>query len=95
MGFRQPVSVTKEDIKKGIIYYTPNYGGIIKVEFLKLLDDGTKALVKTKKGNPFVRELKFVFIDGQSAKNAGKDWEKSQRKNKKNKNKEINNIHGK
>lgn len=55
------------------------------MELLKLLDDGTKALVKTKKGNPFVRELKYIFAKGESAKNASRDWEHEQRKNKKKK----------
>lgn len=83
MANKRAIPVSKDDVKLNNIYYTVNYSDVIKVILLKLLDNGTKALVKTKKGNPFVRELKFIFADGESAKNAGRDWESSQRKRRK------------
>lgn len=83
MGYKKPIHVKKEDVRLHHTYYTLTYGGVIKVIILKLLDNETKALVKTNKGNPFVRELKFIFIDGESAKLAVRDWEHDERKRKK------------
>lgn len=67
-------------------YYTPWWGSAAKIMVLKLLDNDS-LLVQASKGEPFVRQLKFVFIDEIHANRSRKDWESSQRRMKKNKKK--------
>ena len=79
MGYTKPVPVKKEDIKVGNQYYTCNYSGTVTVTVIKILDKGN-VLVKTKKSKPFVREIAYIFDNPEMAKFAGRNWEKSQKK---------------
>ncbi len=75
--------IDKENIKfHSKTYYTSTYGGVIPVKILRLFEDEC-VLVKTGKGNPFVRAIKHVHNTQEEAKRRGRDWEHDERKRRK------------
>lgn len=66
----------------GKTYYTPNYGGVAKVELMEIIDDHT-ALVRNKKGVEFKKSIRWLFEDLDEANHSGRGWEKAKRRSKK------------
>lgn len=68
-------------------YYTPTWSGATGVKILKCLPDN-KVLVKAG-NNTFARSLQHMYSTERAAKIGRHDWEREERKNKKNHKKSI------
>lgn len=66
-------------------YFTCSYSGPIGVKILKFIDDD-HVLVKAGK-HTFSRPIQYVFNEHEHARVAGRDWEHSERRRKRNKKK--------
>ncbi len=84
MSYVKPID--KEKIIVNEKYWTCSYTGRIRVTVIKILGN-SKVLVKTKNGNPFIREMRWIFDDEELCKRAGRQWEHDERKRKKGKKK--------
>lgn len=72
-------------------YFTPSYTGVIGIQILKMSTDGS-LLVKTKSSKPFVRQIKDVYNEEIHARYGGREWERDERKRKRDKHKKKNNL---
>lgn len=68
-------------------YYTPTWSGVASVKILKYVPD-SKVLVKVDK-NTFIRPLKHMYNTDKAARIGKNDWERDERKRKKNKKESV------